>query len=389
MNKQAQRIRDIPLSSTVSIADQASALIAAGHRVIDFSAGRASESTPEYVAKAASKALLSGDTHQTMARGTEQYRQACASKLARENGLHLDPRTEIMATSGVKQALTLALLAVINPGDEVLVEDPCFVSYLPLIQIAGGIAKPLPLLAQNRFRWTKEQLESSISGKTKAILLNSPNNPTGTVHTKEDLEIVARAAIGRDLMVISDEIYERVAWQGREHICIATLPGMQERTITCMGLSKTFAMGGWRIGFACAPPDILDGMVKLQQHLLTCANSFVQAGAAVAFAGEPAPEVREMWREWEARCRYMTDGLNQIPGLKCRMPEGGFYAWTDITQTGYGSEQMTDRLLSEARVTVVPGNAFGPSGEGYIRITCVKSPEDLKEGLMRIHRVLA
>ena len=184
MTKPAQRLEYIPASATVSIADEATAMRAAGRRVLDFSAGRAFEPTPLYVSQAASKALMSGDTHQTMARGTREYRQACADKLARDNGLSLDPEREIIATLGVKQALTLALLAVINPGDEILVEDPCFVSYLPLIQLAGGVAKPLPLKRENRFRWTAEQLGQAIGPRTRAVLFNSPHNPTGTVHRR-------------------------------------------------------------------------------------------------------------------------------------------------------------------------------------------------------------
>lgn len=389
MELTGDRVSQIRHSATVGIADKVTLLKQKGYnRVVDFSAGRSFESTPAYVSKAASDALLLGNTHQTMARGTFEFRKACAAKLLRDNCLEADFETEIIATMGVKQALTLAFLCVINAGDEILVEDPCFVSYQPLIHIAGGQARGIPLKQENNFRWTKKQLQDAISDRTRAILINSPQNPTGTVHTKADLEIIADAAQGHDLVVITDEVYERVTWDGRQHICMATLPGMRERTITCMGLTKTFSMGGWRIGFIFAPANIMDGLEKLQEHLLTCASSFVQAGAAKAFGETARSEVIELWREWEARCAMMTQGLNEIPGLKCAKPEGGFYAWVDITATGYTSQELTDKLLDDEQVAVVPGPAFGPSGEGYIRINCVRNRDELHEGLSRIRRAL-
>jgi aspartate/methionine/tyrosine aminotransferase len=382
------RVGQITPSATVGIADKSAWLKAQGFEVIDFSAGRAFEPTPHYVSQAAADALLSGQTHQTMARGTIEFRKACASKLYRDNFIEANWETEILATMGVKQSLTLALLGAVSSGDEILVEDPCFVSYLPLINIAGGQARRIPLKKENNFRWTPEQLQDIVTDRTKAILLNSPHNPTGTVHHKSDLEIIAGVARDHDLIVITDEIYERVTWDGRQHICMAGLPGMRERTITCMGLTKTFAMGGWRIGFIFAPGAIIDGLVRLQEHLLTCTNAFVQAGAAVALREPPHPDVRKLWREWENRCDLMTQGLNEIPGLKCAKPEGGFYAWVDITGTGYNSQQLADMLLEDERVAVVPGSAFGPSGEGYIRINCVRDRQELTEGLERIRRAL-
>lgn len=368
----------------MSIADEAARLRHQGIRVVDFSAGRAFEPSPGYVSKEAANALLAGDTHQTMARGTLQFRKACATKLARDNNLAADWETEIIATMGVKQALTLALLSVVNPGDEVLVEDPCFVSYFALINIAGGRARAVPLKSQNNFRWTREQLSAAVTPRTRAILLNSPQNPTGTVHTEKDLDIIAEVATENDLMVITDEVYERVTWEGHKHTCIASLTGMKERTLTCMGLTKTFSMGGWRIGFIFAVPEISTALEKLQQHLLTCASSFTQAGAAIAFSEPPRPEVTAMWHVWEERCEFMSRELNAIKGLSCNKPEGGFYAWVDIKDTGRDSNAFSKSLLTEKHVAVVPGSEFGPSGEGFIRITCVKSNQELKEGIKRI-----
>jgi len=207
------------------------------------------------------------------------------------------------------------------------------------------------------------------------------------VHSRADLEAIAGVAREHDLVVITDEVYERVTWDGRSHVCMATLPGMRERTVTCMGLTKTFSMGGWRIGFIFAPADIIDGLERFQEHLITCAASFTQAGGAKALAEPPRDEVTDLWREWEARCELMTRGLNDIPGLKCVKPEGGFYAWVDIHATGLGSKEFADRLLNDHQVAVVPGPAFGPSGEGYIRINCVRTRPELEEGLVRIRRL--
>lgn len=382
------KVDQITRSATVGIADKVTRLTQQGNKILDFSAGRAFEPTPGYVRQAAADALSAGDTHQTMARGTFEFRKACAHKLSRDNSLEADWESEFIATMGVKQALTLALLGVVGDGDEVLMEDPCFVSYQALVTIAGGRARQLPLHQENNFRWTQEQLEDAVTDRTRVILFNSPQNPTGTVHSMADLEVIAGIARDRDLMVITDEIYERVTWDGRQHICMATLPGMRERTITCMGLTKTFAMGGWRIGFIFAPANIIDGLERFQEHLVTCASSFTQAGAATALGEPPHDEVTDLWREWEARCEMMAQGLDEIPGLKCAKPEGGFYAWVNISATGVGSQEFADRLLNDHQVAVVPGSAFGLSGEDYIRINCVRNRDELEEGLKRIRRAL-
>jgi aspartate/methionine/tyrosine aminotransferase len=352
-----------------------------------MSAGRAAEHTPDYVCRAAADALLGGNTHQTMSRGASAYRQACALKLERDNGIVADPEREIIATMGVKQGLTLALLATIDPGDEVIIEDPCFVSYRGLIQLAGGTPVAVPLDAARGFRWTREDLEDKITTKTRAILLNSPHNPTGIVHTAEDLDAIASVARAHDLVVITDEVYESVTWGGRKHQCLASLPDMRTRTITVMGLTKTFSMGGWRVGFVFAAAPIIDAMVTLQQHLLTCANSFVQAGATHALT-ESYDKISSLWRDWELRCKFVTSQLNATPGIVCPMPEGGFYAWADITGTGLTSTEITRVLLNEQRVAVVPGSAFGSRGEGYIRLTCVRSWADLQEAVRRIRAAI-
>lgn len=384
----ARRILESPSSATVRIADLAMKLRREGVSVVDFSAGRASEHTPEHICRAASEAMMSGQTHQTPAQGTPEYRQACADKLRRENGLDADPETELIATFGCKNGLTMSLLAMMNPGDEVILEDPGFVSYAPTIQFFGGVPVPVPLEPERNHRWSEEKLRAAITSKTRAILFCSPHNPTGTVHTPEELDMIARVAQEHNLYVISDEIYERVTWGGHKHTCIATRPGMEGRSITLMGLTKTASMGGWRIGFAYAPPHLIEAMVTVQQHLTTCVGSFTQAGAAVAFGQEPPPALTDMWAEWGERCAYMTSQLDALPGVSCAMPEGGFYGWADIRGTGERSEALAERLLKDHHVAVVPGSAFGAQGEGYLRITCVKSWDDLKEGVRRFRQAL-
>lgn len=380
----AQRIAETPSSATVRIADLAANLRRKGENVLDFSAGRAAESSPDYINRAASEALLSGDTHQTMAQGTPEFRQMVARKLKRDNNIDADPERNVIATLGCKNGLTLGMLSTINPGDEIIVEDPCFVSYFATIGICGGVPVPLQSKPENQFRWTKEQLESAVTDKTKAILFCSPHNPAGTVHTAEDLDVIADFAKKHDLWVITDEIYERLTIGGNRHTCIATRPGMFERTITLMGFTKTFSMGGWRVGFACVPEELMEPMVTMQQHLVTCAGSFTQAGAASAFAEDYPPEVMDMWSDWEKRVEFCIDKINAIPKLSCHMPEGSFYAWINAEETGESSTDLAERLLVEQHIALVPGAAFGKSGEYYLRMTCVKSWDDIREGVSRL-----
>jgi aspartate/methionine/tyrosine aminotransferase len=382
----SNRVTSSQESSTVRIADKARLLMESGEVVYDFSAGRAFESTPKYVVEAMFEGVRQGETHQTMARGTTRFREACAIKLKRENHIVADPEREIIATMGVKQGLTIALLTLLNPGDEVIVEDPCFVSYKQTIQYLGGVPVPVPLRPENNYRWDSDELSSAITDKTKAIILCSPQNPTGVVHTQEDLSKIAEIAMANDLVVITDEVYERITWGGRKHLNLASFPGMYTRTITLMSLTKSFAMGGWRIGFVYASAEIIDQMEKLQQHLITSVSSLSQAGGCVAFSEPPHEEVLGYWSEWEQKVRYFTSSLDQINGLKCAMPEGAFYGWTNISALGISSEEFVDALLEDEKVALIHGSSFGQMGRDYVRITCVKSYEEIEEGIKRIKR---
>ena len=384
----ASRISATTASAPVRLADLASQRRAAGQTVYDFSAGRADEATPAYINAAAIEAMNQGHTHQTMAQGTPAYRAACAHKLARDNGIIADPDRNVIATMGCKQGLLLSLLATLEPGDEVIVEDPCFVSYQPEIHVAGGVAVAVPLRAENKFRWDPAELAAAITPRTKAILFCSPHNPTGVVHTRADLQVIADLAQKHNLVVISDEIYEAVAWGGRKPISITTLPGMAERTFTLMGTTKGFAMGGWRIGFVHADERFIRAMVVLTQHLQTSASSITQAGATVAFGQAPGPELLAMRQAWEERCTWVTARLDAVPGIHCAMPEGGFYAWIDVRERRQTSLETAEALLRDHGVVVVPGSAFGAHGEGWLRMTGVKSWDVLRAGTAILEKAL-
>ena len=376
-------------SATVAIADKATRLRQRGIEVIDFSAGRASEPTPAFVCRWASEALERGDTHQTPAQGTRNYLEACAAKLARDNDLIVDPETEVIATLGCKQGLLLSLVSLLDAGDEVLVEDPGFVSYEPAVHYCGGVARPVPLRQENGYRFNVDELEAAVTTKTKALILCTPHNPTGVVHSEQDLGAIARFAEAHDLVVILDETYERLTWDGRRHLTLRSLPGMRDRTVGLMGMTKSFAMGGWRIGFATAPPPLIEAMIRVQQHISTCAGSFTQHAAGRALAEPPPESLLTLWRDWQERCRHATSFLNDLDGVHCAMPEGGIYAWVDARELGEPSQAMAERLLEDHRVSVVPGSAFGPSGEGFFRVTCVKYWDELNEGLARLKAGIA
>jgi aspartate/methionine/tyrosine aminotransferase len=374
----------VPESSTVAIADLAARMRRDGHDIVDFSAGRAAEHSPSIVCDTAIEAMRQGRTHQTEARGLPEYLLACTKKLHSVNKLELDPASNVIATLGCKQGLLLSLLAVIDIGDEVIIEDPCFVSYAPAIELFGGVPVIVPTDRENRFCWSEERLEAAITDKTRAILFCSPHNPAGVVHTLDDLQAIANVAIRHDLTVIADEIYEAVCWGDRTHLPIYSLPHMQSRTIGLMGMTKTYSMGGWRIGYAYAAPNYIEAMTKIQQHLMTCASSFGQLGAARALQTDVIESMGSLWKDWESRCEYVTQELDAHERLSVTMPEGGFYAWVNIGASGLTSQEFCTRLVQEKQVAAVPGVTFGPACDDYFRITCVRSWKEVKEGVRRV-----
>lgn len=381
----ASRARAIPESSTVRIADLAAQKKRAGETVIDMSAGRASEHTDREICDAASAAMQEGKTHQVEARGMPDFLEAIAEKLKRENKLTVNPQRNVIATMGCKQGLMLALAAILDPDDEVLVESPCFVSYAPEISLMGGRAVPVPLRPEENYRMRRADLEAAITDKTKAILFCSPHNPLGIVHTHEDLALIADIACHNDLFVIADEIYEAVTWGGRKHVPIASLPSMKDRAIGLMGMTKSYSMGGWRLGYAYAAEGVISVMVKMQQHLMTCGSSINQQAGIAALSNGITMRLREtVWTDWEKRLKYLAETLDAAGNLSAQMPEGGFYIWLDISKTGMDSTAFCEGLLEKENVTLVPGITFAQSADNFVRVTGVKSWEDVKMGAEKI-----
>jgi aspartate/methionine/tyrosine aminotransferase len=382
----SRRAAKIPVSGTVAFADRAAALRAQGVDVVDLSAARAPEATPQPILAAALDALEKGDTHQTPARGTRGFRQAVSDKLGRENGLDVDPDEQLLATLGVKEGLLLALQAAIEPGDAVLVEDPCFVSHGPLVRMAGGTPVPIRLEAGRHHALPAHA--GDVFARARAIIVCNPHNPTGVVRTEDELEQLVGLASEHDLLVISDEVYERVVWGGREHLCLANMPLAADRTITLMSTTKAYAMGGWRIGWAVGPSSLIEVMTRLHAHQVTCAPSFAQTATAAALSGEVTPTLRELWAKWERRCTDFATRLADLPGMHCEIPEAGFFVWADVRNVDPDDEAVAKRLLDEQHVVVVPGSAFGEGGRGFLRINAVKDEATLERGLERIGRVL-
>jgi len=375
----AKRIRDLPPSGIRRFFDIAATM----KDVISLGIGEPDFVTPEPIIEAGIASLRRGETHYTSNSGILELREALARHLEGLYGVRYDPEKEILITVGVSEALHLALLTVVEPGDEVIVVEPCFVSYKPGVIFAGGIPVVVSATLENNFEVTAAQIEEKITPRTKALLIGYPNNPTGAVMSRDKLLDIAKVAEKHDLVVISDEIYDRLVY-GVKHTCFASLPGMRERTVLLGGFSKSYAMTGWRIGYACAPADILSQIRKVHQYAIMCAPTTSQVAALEALRnGEEY--VQQMVAEYDRRRRLIVDGLNSI-GLRCFEPKGAFYAFPSIEITGLTSEEFSEKLLYEERVAVVPGTAFGECGEGFVRCSYATAYEKIEEALERIER---
>lgn len=351
--------------------------------VISLGVGEPDFPTPPHIAREGARCLLEGETGYTANAGLRELRVAISAWLEEAYGLQYHPDEEVLVTVGVSEGLFLALRALLNPGDEVLVVEPCFVSNPAAVQMAGGRSVPVPTCVENDFQVTGAELEARISARTRAILVNYPNNPTGAVLTPEHLHQVAQVARAHDLVVISDEIYERLVY-GHTHQCFAALPGMRERTILLSGMSKSFAMTGWRLGYATAPPDLLAAMARLHQYLTMTAPTMSQFAALQALRHGSA-DAEAMRQEYDRRRRLVVEGFNAL-GLPCFEPRGAFYAFPDVRASGLDDSDFSERLLFEERVAVIPGSAFGESGRGFVRASYATSHENLEEALRRIRR---
>ena len=383
----AARVRDAAPSPTLAVSDRARQLKAEGIDVVDLGGGDPDFITPEHIRQAAIEAMNSGDTHYVASSGTPALRKAIAAKLKHDNGIEVDPTKGVLVTPGGKAALYEAAMAFVEPGVDVMILEPAWVSYTPMVELAGGRSVHVGLDPDTNFTVTREALERHYTPESRIILINSPSNPTGHVMTDEELGIVADFARERDLLVFTDEIYEKIVFDGHRHTSIATLPGMAERTLTFNGLSKAYAMTGWRLGYVAGPTAFIDEIAKVQSHSVTCATSFAQAGGVAALEG-PQEFIGEMVTAWDRRRRLITDGLNAVKGLRVPIIEGAFYAFVDARETGLDSVALADRILTEAHVAVVPGIAFGEAGEGHFRLSFATSDEALTTAVERITDLL-
>ena len=354
---------------------------------VNLGIGEPDFTPPKHVIEAAEKAMREGKTHYAPTTGIPELLDALAEKTKREYNLSYDPNSEILVTVGAVEAVFLALMATVNPGDEVLFPDPGFVCYEPAIRIAGGVPVPIPLREENEFRVDAEDVRSLITDRSRVMIVNSPHNPTGSVLTYDDLNSLAKLAVEHDLIVISDEVYEKILYDDASHYCVAAFPGMRERTVVVNSFSKTYAMTGFRIGFALGPSDIISGMMLVHQYLSTCVNTPTQYAALAALEG-PQDFVYSMVREFDRRRRLVCRRINEIEGLSCVVPKGAFYVFPNIKALGMSSEKFARFLLEEAKVVVVPGSGFGEHGEGYIRISYATSYENLEEAMNRIEKAL-
>jgi len=350
--------------------------------VISLGVGEPDFVTPWSIRESCVYGLEQGYTSYTANRGLMELREEICFMHKRRFDLDYDPKTDVLVTVGVSEALDIAMRTILSPGDEILIPEPCYVSYKACATLAGGIPVPVPAKAENDFRITPADLEPHVSPKTKALLIGYPNNPTGAILSKEDLEAIARFAIKHDLIVISDEIYGDLTYGDTKHVCFAGLPEMKDRTILLNGFSKAYAMTGWRIGYALSNPDIIAAMTKIHQYTMLCAPITAQIAAVEALRhGEKY--MRKMVSEYDKRRRLIYDGL-QKAGLKCFEPKGAFYIFPDITSTGLSSEEFAEKILMQEHVALVPGNAFGECGEGFVRCSYATSIEQISEALARI-----
>jgi aminotransferase len=373
----SDRVQTVPPSGIRRFFDIAATM----DDVISLGIGEPDFNAPEVVARAGAETLAKGDVHYTSNSGTIELRRAIADHVEGLYGVRYDPETEILVTVGVSEALYLALTAILDPGDEVIVPEPCFVSYASGVTLTGGVPVSVPTTVDERFQVTAEVLKAAITPRTKALLIGYPNNPTGAVLSRDRMNEIAALAKEHDLLVLSDEIYDRLVY-GVEHTCFSSLPGTRERTIVLQGFSKAYAMTGFRVGYALAPAPLLAAMRKVHQYMIMSAPTIAQhAALAGLLQGEEA--VQAMVTEYDRRRRLIVGGLNQI-GLSCFEPQGAFYAFPATDVTGMDDNTFAETLLQEQRVAVVPGSAFGESGRGFVRCSYATAYEQIEEALERL-----
>jgi aspartate aminotransferase len=377
----ADRMYRLGTETAFEVAARARALEAQGKPIIHLEIGEPDFDTPKHIRQAACQALEEGYTHYGPSTGIAELREALAEYAGRNRGLKFDP-ANVIVTPGAKPIMFYTIMALIEPGEEVVYPNPGFPIYESMINFLGGVAVPLQLSERRDFRFSVDELQSKVSSRTRLIILNSPHNPTGGVLTYDDLKAIADIAIRNDVMVLADEIYSEIIYEGQHHT-IMSFPGMMERTILLDGFSKTYAMTGWRMGYGIFPGEMVPHVSRLIINSVSCTSTFSQRAAIAALTG-PRDDIEQMQAAFARRRDLVYEGLNRIPGIRCNKPEGAFYAFPNITDTGMDSRSYADYLLNEADVAVLPGTSFGEYGEGFIRISFANSAENLTEAMRRI-----
>jgi aspartate/methionine/tyrosine aminotransferase len=375
--------RRIPYSQIRVMFDAANKLERQGKKIIHLEIGRPDFNTPEHIVEAAVEALRSGKHHYSPNAGVLELRQAISDKFSTEYNLEYDPETEVVVTNGVAEGIYVAIHALLNPGDQILIPDPRWINYD--VDAITNFVDPVDytLIEDSGFQPDPEEIEDKITGRTKMILVASPSNPTGGVTGKDILERIAELAIKHDLLVLSDEIYEKIVYPPAEHVSIATFPGMRERTVLLNGFSKCFSMTGWRLGYVLGPEKLVNPILRYHQYMITSTNTFAQWGAVAALKEDQEPS-RMMVEEFQERRNYMYDAINQIPGIRCAKPEGAFYLFPSIKETGMNGFKMAEMLLEKAGVATVAGECFGKNGADHLRISYSNSIENLREAVKKI-----
>ncbi len=378
----------IPYSQIRVMFDAANKLERQGKKIIHLEIGRPDFNTPEHIVEAAVQALRSGKHHYSPNAGILELRQAISDKFSIEYGLEYDPETEVVVTNGVAEGIYVTIHAMLNPGDQILIPDPRWINYD--VDAITNFVDPVDytLFGDKSFQPDSEEIEEKITRRTKMILLASPSNPTGSIMGKEVLEKIAELAIQHDLLVLSDEIYEKIVYPPAEHVSIATFPGMRERTILLNGFSKCFSMTGWRLGYVLGPKNLVNPILRYHQYMITSTNTFAQWGAVTALRKDQEPS-RMMVQEFQERRDYMHEAINQIPGIQCAKPDGAFYLFPSVKEIGMDGFKMAEILLEKAGVATVAGECFGKKGAGHIRISYSNSLENLKEAVKKIESVLS
>jgi aspartate aminotransferase len=381
----ASRMERMGTETAFEVLVRARALEAQGREIVHLEIGEPDFDTPGHIVRAAQEALEQGYTHYGPALGQPDLRQAIAQEVSTTRGIAVDPK-QVIVTPGAKPIMFYSIMALVEPGDEVIYPNPGFPIYESMINFMGGTAVPLPLRERNEFRFDPDEFRALVTDRTRLIIVNSPANPTSGVLTRADLEVVAQAARERDLVVLSDEIYCRILYEGK-FVSISALEGMAERTIILDGFSKTYAMTGWRLGYGVFPDWLVPHLDRLIVNSVSCTSSFSQRAALAALTG-PQHEAERMVAEFKRRRDFVVDGLNRIPGISCLLPHGAFYVFPNVSSFGLPSKQIADFLLQDAGVACLSGTAFGEYGEGYLRLSYANSLENLGKALERISAAL-